>query len=119
MVFHLALVLAVSAVALAPSLKGPAPAALMGLFAVTACAYAVPVALGVARIQDPTHWSDAWYYGAAPVAADLALAVASASAWAGWSHAGDAVALTVLAILLLAIRNAWDLVTWLSARRAP
>ena len=63
-----------------------------------------------------THWSDTWGYGAAPFAASLALAVSAAAIWFAPNWAARGIAASVVAMLLIAIRNAWDLVTWISAK---
>ena len=59
----------------------------------------------------PTHWTDPWFYAAAPAAAYLALAVAATF--------GSALAVGALAtaILILGVRNAWDLITWIAPGR--
>jgi hypothetical protein len=116
-VFHLSLVLIVSAVALAPPSTLYRPAAIMTLAALIACAHALVLAVHIGRLPNPSHWSDFWYYGAAPVAAYLVLAAATAAAWAGEPHAVHGVGFALLLLLMLAIRNAWDLITWLAPRR--
>ncbi len=58
----------------------------------------------------PTHWTDPWWYSAAPAAAYLALA---AVAGAGSPLGVGAVA---VALLMLGVRNAWDLITWIAPR---
>jgi hypothetical protein len=116
-VFHLSLVLIVSALALAPPSSVYQPAAAMMLVALIGCGNSIPVAIRIARLPNPSHWSDFWYYGAAPGAAYLALAAATGAAWAGAPQAAHCVGLVVLGLLALGIRNAWDLVTWLAPRR--
>ncbi len=56
------------------------------------------------------HWTDAWFYAAAPAAAYLALGAAAA--------AGSTISVGALAvaILILGVRNAWDLITWIAPR---
>ena len=60
----------------------------------------------------PTHWTDPWFYAAAPAVAYLALAVAGAIG------SPLAVGALAVAILILGIRNAWDLITWIAPGRA-
>lgn len=116
-VFHLSLVLMTSALALAPQSPVYRPAAVMTVVALAGCIHSVALAIRIGRLPDPSHWSDFWYYGAAPVAAYLALAAATGAAWAGAPHAAHWVGLVLLILLMLGIRNAWDLITWLAPRR--
>lgn len=113
----LALVLVISALALAPGSETGSACLLMTAAAATALLYAAKISVRLFRIQDKTHWSDPWFYGAAPVAVYVALAVSAISAWRRAPHAAYALGLVLLVLLMLAIRNAWDLVTWLAARR--
>ena len=62
------------------------------------------------------HWTDLWCYGVAALAGDLALTGSGLSFWqVGPEFAVRAVAVSLIGILLVAVRNAWDLVTWISA----
>jgi hypothetical protein len=116
-VFHLGVVLIVSALALAPGAEIYSASLVMLVCALFALGYMAVIAVRLSRLDNPTHWSDFWCYGAAPVAVYLALAAAAGAAWLRAPHAAYAVGLTLLVLLMVAIRNAWDLVTWLSARR--
>jgi len=116
-VFHLVSVMVVSALAIAPRAAGAAPCAIMAIWTGGSLIYVALTAVGLARVKNPTHWSDVWCYGAAPLVIYLALAVASAAAWDGMRYAADLLALGLLSLLALTIRNAWDLVTWLAPRR--
>jgi hypothetical protein len=116
-VFHLVSVLVVSALALAPDGEEKIRSAIMAAWALLGLSYGVWLFVGLRSIADPTHWSDSWCYGVAPSIVYLALAAAAASAWAGLSHAVSFLAACLMALLLVTIRNAWDLVTWLAARR--
>jgi hypothetical protein len=116
-VFHLASVLAVSAVALAPDGEAPSPGLIMTLWTLAGLVYATTIAIGLRGLENPTHWTDFWWYGAAPAATYLALTIANALALAHTRHAAYSVALGLLVLLLIAIRNAWDLATWLATRR--
>jgi hypothetical protein len=113
------MVLAVSAVALAPGLPTAATAAIFGVIGLIGLANAVRACVGIA---DPgsggpaSHWSDLWTYGVAPAAIYLGLCATTAAIWTGAAWAAYAVAALVLALLLLGIRNAWDLVTWIAPR---
>jgi hypothetical protein len=115
-VAHLSLVLVMSAVATAPHLT---PAVAGGLFVAggLAClgftARALYMLLG--GEINASHWSDVWGYGVAPFVAALSLAGFGASVWFApyWTVLG--IAASLVAMLLIAVRNAWDLVTWISA----
>jgi hypothetical protein len=116
-VFHLASVLVISALALAPDGEGTSPSLLMLAWSVAALGNAVWVAIGVWPPERRAHWSDFWWYGFAPTAAFAGLVIASSLAWACIPHAPYALALVLLGLLLVAIRNAWDLATWLAYPR--
>ncbi|WP_158916175.1 hypothetical protein [Caulobacter sp. S45] len=116
-VFHFAMVLMISALALTPvAERRPSDLITVGC-AVVGLVYAVGVAIRLGRFPDLTHWSDVWFYGVGPCVGYAGLALAAILASAGMAHAPYALALLLLALLMLAIRNAWDLVTWLAARR--
>jgi hypothetical protein len=120
-VVHFAGVLSICAVALAPGLPAPARGGAFGVFALAGLACAVRACVGIARPRkgaEPPHWSDLWFYGAAPVAIYLALtAVDAAASWTRAPWAPHAMAALLLVLLLLGIRNAWDLVTWIAPAR--
>jgi hypothetical protein len=115
-VFHLAQVLAVSALALAPTEEGGLAGLILTLCVTVGLIHSLWVVMAFRQVKT-VHWSDFWCYGIAPVVAYLALTLAVGAAWLRVPHAACAVALLLLALLLLAIRNAWDLVTWLAPRR--
>ncbi len=116
--FHFAVVLAGSGVALAPRQLPLVQAALFGVLALCGFAHAVRVMILIPRRPsgDEPHWSDFWCYGAAPALIYAGLAAAALKVFHRTAHAPDAVALALLLLLLMAIRNAWDLVTWLAPR---
>ena len=102
-------VLLVSAIASAPLRPGLQRAALV----VLALVLLVRALVNVKRMffpegGAPTHWTDPWWYAAAPAAAYLALAcVAGAGSPLG-------VGAVAVALLMLGVRNAWDLITWIA-----
>jgi len=116
-VFHLASILVISALALVPDGVGAFRAAIMTGWALLGFGYAIGLAMRIFMISDPTHWSDSWCYGAAPALTYLALVAATGSAWVGISHGAYYIALCLIVLLLVTIRNAWDLITWLAPRR--
>lgn len=116
-VAHLAMVLTLSALAAAPRIQTTVAGAIF-----CACALICLGFTGRALLMlltgsvQATHWSDIWGYGVAPFAACLALAASAASLWFAPGWAAPGIAFSVVAILLIAIRNAWDLVTWITAK---
>jgi hypothetical protein len=116
-VFHLSLVLVISALVLAPLSEVYLAPAAITVCAVAGFVHCVSLAVQIRRLPDPSHWSDFWYYGMAPVAAYLALGGVAVATWGGARDARHVPGLVLLALLMLAIRNAWDLITWLAPRR--
>jgi hypothetical protein len=114
---HFAVVLAMSAVAIAPGLPIAVTAALLGLIAAVGLGYALRSCLGMAK-GVTTHWSDFWMYGASPAAIYLGLVAAAVAIVGRMLWAVDALAALLLILLLIAIRNAWDLITWMAPKRS-
>ena len=117
-VLQFAMVLVVSAVALAPGLSAAATAAVLAAIGLFGLANEVRTSAGIADPGSggpPSHWTDVWAYGVFPAAIYLLLCAVSIVIWtAAAAWAGDAVAALALALLLSGIRNAWDLVTWIA-----
>jgi hypothetical protein len=120
-VFHLAAVLTLSTLTLAP--RQPPAVHLLMIMALTlyGLGYAAVVAVQLSRAGPAAapHWSDFWCYGAIPVAVYTAIALALLLSFARPGEGCFGFAAGLLALLLAAIRNAWDLVTWLAPRREP
>jgi hypothetical protein len=116
-VFHLVSVLSNSALALAPGDEEFSRRLLMTGWASIGLVYSATLTIQLGRIKDPTHWSDVWYYGIAPMLTYLALLAANGATWIRAPHAVFFEALCLLGLQVVAIRNAWDLVTWLAPRR--
>lgn len=118
---HLAVVLVVSALASAPAIPAEVAALIIGAVALVALASAGQVIwhLQIAKSMQTTHWSDVWWYGIAALLADLALAGYAATLWlVSPVCAARGIAVSLVLILLIAVRNAWDLVTWITAKGA-
>jgi hypothetical protein len=116
---HLGVVLVISALAAAPGLSGEDTALILAAGGLVSLVSSGRVIwhLQIAKSLTAPHWSDIWWYGVAAFLADLTLAGSAAAFWLvspAWAARGVAVALVT--ILLIAIRNAWDLVTWISAK---
>jgi hypothetical protein len=116
-VAHLAMVLTLSALATAPRMTPEASGALFIAGAVACMGFTgrALFMLAAGSVKS-THWSDIWGYGAAPFAASVALAVSAAAAWFAPEWGARGIAVSVVAILLIAVRNAWDLVTWITSK---
>jgi hypothetical protein len=117
-VLHIALVLAISALATTPRISTGLAASAIGLAGLIGLVAAGRVIwhLGFGKTFSGAHWTDLWFYGVFAFAADLALAGSAFEVWMGAPGvAAREVAASLVAILLIAIRNAWDLVTWISA----
>jgi hypothetical protein len=116
-VAHLAMVLVLSAVATAPSLSLAIDGVIFGACALACLGFAARALLmfGIRSVQ-ATHWSDILAYGIAPLVLCSSLAISAAAVWLSPAWAARGIAASLLALLLLAIRNAWDLVTWITAK---
>lgn len=117
-VLHLALVLAISALASTPGVDAETGGLLVGAAGLVGVVAAARIVyhLAIARTFPGAHWSDLWFYGVAALAADAALTGAATAVWWSTTRRADlAIAASLVAILLIAIRNAWDLITWISA----
>jgi hypothetical protein len=116
-VAHLAMVLTVSALATAPGIPMAAAGATFGACALVCLGFSARslTMLATGGVK-ATHWSDLWGYGVAPLAVALALLVSTGAIWFAPDWAARGIAASLIATLLMAIRNAWDLVTWISAK---
>ncbi|MDB5423157.1 MAG: hypothetical protein JWQ29_573 [Phenylobacterium sp.] len=118
-VFHLGVVLVLSCVTAVPGMTPQAAGWLVGVGGLAGLGYAT---FSTAMIQwgkeKPPHWSDVWYYGAAPFSVHLGLVAAGVAIGCGVSGATYGLAALLVALLVVAIRNAWDLVTWLAPSTA-
>ena len=114
---HFAVVLTVSAIVLAPRLPAAVTASLIGLAALAGFGHALVSCRGILeahRSNDPPHWTDFWCYGAWPAITHLGIAGAAIGIALGGAWSVHGLAALLLMLLLVAIRNAWDLITWIS-----
>jgi len=119
-VVHFAIVLCVSAIAVAPGLGVALSALLVGIAAAVGLARAVRSSIGIARPRQGTpapHWSDVWMYGVTPAVIYAGIGAAAAALWMGAAGAPFALAALLLALMLVGVRNAWDLITWIAPTR--
>jgi hypothetical protein len=117
-VFHFAVVVTVSALATAPELPTFFAGLALGACALAGLLYSIWVCVRLSQNKlEGQHWSDFWYFGAAPVVTYLALGAAAAAVWMAPATVPYDTAFLLLVLMLLGIRNAWDLVTWLAPRQ--
>ena len=121
-VYHFAVVLSVSALALAPGLGPRIVGGVILLGGLGSLFYALMLlrAFFTGKAPSDPHWSDPVYYGAAPavIYAGIAASGGLLEAQPTWAQRG--LALGLLVLLLVSIRNAWDLITWIAPRaRGP
>lgn len=114
-VLGVSFVLVLSAAALAPGIDNRQFAAVTAVVALWGLARAIMSSIGIARLKE-VHWTDFWFYGAAPTGIYLALAAIAAAFWQDCECSRVGVAVVITAMLLLAIRNEWDLITWIAPR---
>ncbi|MDB5483874.1 MAG: hypothetical protein JWO83_4927 [Caulobacteraceae bacterium] len=119
-VLHFAVVLSISALAVAPRLGLAARVVVVGAAALTGLGNGIWACIGMARRTpgaEPPHWSDFWLYGVAPTALYAALLVVAVALWGRAVWSAHAMAVLLVALLLLGIRNGWDLITWMAPAR--
>jgi len=114
-VLGVSFVLVLSAAALAPGIDNRQFAAVTAVVALWGLARAIMSSIGIARLKE-VHWTDFWFYGAAPTGIYLALAAIAVAFWQDCECSRVGVAVVITAMLLLAIRNEWDLITWIAPR---
>ena len=117
-VFHFAMIVVISGTAMAPHLERQGVGVATSLWAAVGLVHGAVILSLFTRIKvsNQQHWSDVWCYAVGPTLIYAAMALASWAVWSNAACAAGVVAGTVVALLLLCIRNAWDLVTWLSPR---
>lgn len=115
-VFHLGVILVLSAVTAIPDLDAPATGTLVAIAALMGLAYAgfIISQIGSRRTPEPSHWSDLWCYGVIPGVVYLGLLAAAVAIGTARTFADYTIAAALVALLLTSIRNAWDLVTFLA-----
>ncbi len=113
---NLAAVLVFSAGAMAPHIGADAMGLLMGAGGLAGAIYMIVITRHYYRLNSPeaTHWSDPWCYCWIPMALSAGLMLAASMVWLDKAIAPAAIAAVIALMLVMAIRNAWDLVTWLT-----
>ncbi len=116
-VAHLAMVLLLSAIATAPHIPLPAAGVIFGACALTCLGFTGrALVMFLTQSVQAAHWSDIWGYGVWPFVCCLTMVGSVAMIWVSPVWATRGIAASVIFMLLIAIRNAWDLVTWITAK---
>lgn len=115
-VFHFAVIMSISAAAMVPIATSQAVGAVLTTAAFVGLIYMARIMSSLRKGDATEHWTDFWYYGAAPFACYMGLAAIAAGVWFNVRIAPASVGTFLLVLLLLGIRNAWDLVTWIAPR---
>jgi hypothetical protein len=119
-VFHLCVILVLSAMALAPVLTVSVFGIVCCLAALAGVAYGAYVFQGIFTVRGEItpHWSDKYLYAVGPTLAYVALGIIAFGFLRNREWAAAGVATVLVALLLLGIRNAWDLVTYLAPKKS-
>lgn len=117
-VFHLAVVVTLGGLAMAPGVAPGPVGAIAGVTCAAGLVYCAWVIVEIRKLElgEPPHWSDLWCYGVAPLVGYAGLGVAAVFVGTARPLAAQGLAAGVMILLLIAIRNAWDLVTWMAPR---
>ena len=118
-VWHLAVVMVLSAAALAPAIHPTLFGIVTAGLALLGIAMGIRSAVGIGRAQlvgPQDNLFDMWWYGIVPAIVYVALGAAAAAVLAGASWSASAIAAALMALLLVSIHAEWDLVTFLAPR---
>jgi hypothetical protein len=115
-VFHLGVVVLLSALALAPDIPVPVAGAAIMLSAAGGLLYSGFVAREIGSGQLNGHSTDIWCYGVVIALVYCGIGAAGCLSILEHGAASWILAACLVALLLLAIRNSWDLVTWMAHR---
>lgn len=118
-VVQLSVVLGVGCLAMVPHVHTGAAAALTGAAGLGGLAYMLWIVGQFFSGKNPmeAHWSDKWFYSAAP-AAIYALMAAAGALTAVRAGAGLVLLAISQGLLVIAgVRNAWDLITYMAPRQ--
>lgn len=118
-VFHLAMIVLVSALSLMPHTPVAVIAGAVSAIATAGLLYCLFVGHQIRKRRLPGHWTDFWTYAVATAIAYAVQLAAGIGLMLGWPAACWMLAGSFLAQMMIAIHNAWDLVTWLAPRARP
>ena len=117
--FHFAVILTLSALALAPGLSNRLAGSIVIGAGLCGLAYALTIGMALpgSKAADPPHWSDLWCYAVVPGVIYVGVGLAGCELVRAADCASKALAVALLSLMYIAIRNAWDLITWIAPRR--
>jgi hypothetical protein len=115
-VFHLAVVLVLSGVAIIPDVTDILFGIISGCLGVLGLAVGLRSAIGIARRPGAPEAAlfDTFWYGIAPAIIYVALGAAAFATFNEWHWGIAASAADLMALLLVSIHAEWDLVTYLA-----
>ena len=113
-VFHLAVVVLISAVCMFPDTPAPLVGAVTTIAALIGLAYAGYVCREMIAQTVQTFGGDVVRYGAAVAAIYVALGGAGVLVLIRFTYGPQILAAALMAMFLLMIHNAWDLVLWIT-----
>jgi len=117
-VWHLGVVLGLSAAAMAPTITPTLFGIAVGVLALIGIAFGLRSTTGIARhrLSGSDTMFDTWFYGVIPTIAYIALGASAVAMLLGSRWAETAVAASLTALLMVSIHAEWDLVTFLAPR---
>ncbi|MEO6226019.1 MAG: hypothetical protein ABIO80_09255 [Sphingomicrobium sp.] len=120
-VWHLAVILALSAGAMAPTMPAIAFGWLAAGLALIGATMGVRSTIGIARRPGApkSPLFDLFWYGIAPAIAYVGLGAAALTVLTGRPWANSAIGADLLALLMISIHAEWDLVTYLAPIAKP
>jgi len=120
-VWHLAVVMALSGAATAPMINLRLFGTAAGGLAILGLGIGIRSAVGIwrTRMSGADSAFDMWWYGLVPAIVYVGLAVASLGIFGAAKWGASTFAAALMALLLLSIHAEWDLVTFLAPRASP
>ena len=117
-VWHLGVVLGLSAAAVAPPMTPTLFGIAVSLLALIGIGFGLRSTIGIGRhrLTGADTMFDMWFYGILPTIAYLAMAASAVAMLLGSRWAETAVAASLTALLMVSIHAEWDLVTFLAPR---
>lgn len=116
-VFHLGVLVLLSALALFPHMTAPPMGAAATICGLLGLAYAVYVCLAFLGKTVESYEGDLWRYGLGVAAVYAVLLAAGVVILAGQAAGPYLLAVVVIAMFLLMVNNAWDLVVFIAPRK--
>ena len=117
-VWHLGVVLGLSAAAVAPPITPLLFGLASGVLALIGIVFGLRSTIGIARqrLTGTDTAFDTWFYGVFPTVTYVAMAAAAVAMLIGSRWAETAIAASLMALLMVSFHAEWDLVTFLAPR---